>query len=124
MKRLYALDPQSPDAALFNAGANINGTTILFTASLVRSTLKSRLERAGLPSASFTGHSFRRGAAQDARDKGFSDEEIQRLGRWTSEAFRLYCTTSQADLYRLSVRFQRSNPPFARSFDGYTPPLS
>jgi integrase len=115
LRRLFELDPQPPGAPLFNAGIDAHGTTTPFTASLARKNLSLRLVKAGIPPAQYTGHSFRRGAAQDAMDKGFSDEEIQRLGRWTSEAFRLYCTTSQEDLFRLSVRFQRTNPPFTQT---------
>ena len=38
----------------------------------------------------YTGHSFRRGAATSARLAGLSEEEIQLLGRWRSNSYRLY----------------------------------
>ena len=54
---------------------------------------------------SYTGHSFRKGAAQHASDNGMLDHHIQELGRWTSRAFQLYFETSVSLLYTLSIRF-------------------
>jgi hypothetical protein len=36
------------------------------------------------------GHSFRIGAATAAAIQGASDEDIQRMGRWKSQAFKRY----------------------------------
>ena len=44
----------------------------------------------GLDASRYKGHSFRIGAASHAADKGFSDAQIRTLGRWKSEAFRIY----------------------------------
>ena len=44
----------------------------------------------GLPLDSFTGHSFRIGAATSAALAGLPDSLIQTLGRWHSSAFRAY----------------------------------
>ena len=38
----------------------------------------------------YSGHSFRLGAAQQAANTNFTLEDIQELGRWRSQAFRLY----------------------------------
>jgi hypothetical protein len=105
MQRLLTIDPQPPSAPLFTAAGGA-----AFSAAYIRKALKSRLLRENIPSSNYTGHSFRKGAAQHATDNGFTDEEIQRLGRWTSEAFRLYRTTSQVDAFRLSQRFQIGTP--------------
>lgn len=48
------------------------------------------LSRLGLPPTEFSTHSFRIGAATAAHGMGFSDEELQRLGRWDSFRFSLY----------------------------------
>lgn len=40
------------------------------------------------------GHSFRIGAATLAKSKGISDEQIQLLGRWKSNAYRKYIRIS------------------------------
>ena len=114
LQRLFSLDPQAPSAPLFTAPGGA-----AFSSAYAKKTLKSRLTQYGIPNSQLTGHSFRRGTAQHALDSGFADEEIQRLGRWSSEAFRLYCSTSQHDAFRLSQRFQLGvptpfSPPLAR----------
>ena len=44
----------------------------------------------GLDPSRYKGHSFRIGAASLAADNGFSDAQIRTLGRWKSDAFKLY----------------------------------
>ena len=44
----------------------------------------------GLDTSRYKGHSFRIGAACHAADKGFSDAQIRALGRWKSDAFKVY----------------------------------
>ena len=44
----------------------------------------------GLPLQCYTAHSFRIGAATSAAMAGFSDSQIQLMGRWTSLAYRRY----------------------------------
>lgn len=58
--------------------------------SYFRSTLKSSLHLAGYPSATYKSHSFRIGAATVAASRGYSDGQIQRMGRWSSQAFKKY----------------------------------
>lgn len=38
----------------------------------------------------FTGHSFRRGAAQHAHDMGIDKGDIQKLGRWAGDSVDQY----------------------------------
>ena len=40
-----------------------------------------------------TSHSFRRGLATFMAKQGYSDEDIMKVGRWHSEAFKRYITT-------------------------------
>ena len=54
----------------------------------------------------YSGHSPRRGAAQHAADNGILEYDIQRLGRWSSEAFKGYSHISQAYKFHLNRRFQ------------------
>ncbi|KAH7114623.1 hypothetical protein EDB81DRAFT_848578 [Dactylonectria macrodidyma] len=56
------------------------------------------------------GPQFRKGAAQHAHDSGILDDQIQMLGRWTSEAFRVYFTTNASVLYKLNHQFQTGSP--------------
>ena len=69
--------------------------------------LKKRIALAGLSESDFSGHSFRKRAAQHAADNGILDESIQRLGRWTSNAFKLYFTTTLETLLNLNLSFQK-----------------
>lgn len=55
------------------------------------SILNKSLQSLGIKdSSAFRTHSFRIGAASDLFEKGKSENEIMRLGRWKSNAFRCY----------------------------------
>ena len=45
---------------------------------------------AGLSSADYSWHSFRRGAAVFAFELGLADSAVQLLGDWSSSAFKRY----------------------------------
>ena len=44
----------------------------------------------GLDTSRYKSHSFRIGAACYAAEQGFSDSQIRKLGRWNSDAFKVY----------------------------------
>ena len=48
----------------------------------------------GLDTSRYKGHSFRIGAACHAAEQGFFSAQIQRLGCWKSDAFKLYVNRS------------------------------
>ncbi|XP_073672411.1 uncharacterized protein, partial [Paramisgurnus dabryanus] len=52
--------------------------------------LKQIIALSGLPVEHFSSHSFRIGAATTAAQKGLSQNQIQALGRWSSDAFKSY----------------------------------
>ena len=52
--------------------------------------LQQALNFCGLDSTKYKSHSFRIGAASLAAEKGLSDAQIHHLGRWKSDAFKLY----------------------------------
>lgn len=56
--------------------------------------LRRSLIFCGLDSARYKSHSFRIGAASYAAEQGLSDAQIRALGRWKSEAFKLYIRPS------------------------------
>ncbi|XP_050969662.1 uncharacterized protein LOC127167578 [Labeo rohita] len=60
--------------------------------------LKSVLQSSGIPAEKFSSHSFRIGAATSAAQKGLSKQQIQTLGRWSSEAFQSYIRTNQSHI--------------------------
>jgi len=64
--------------------------------------LKECLLKAGYNPSNFSGQSFHRGATSSAAAIGFNDHEIQQLGRWRSDSYKLYIDSSQAQLLSLS----------------------
>jgi hypothetical protein len=104
---LWATDPQPHNAPLFSFSGQP------FTKDRVQQCLTNRLRAKGFDPKHYTLHSFRKGAAQHAKDSGMRDDQIQALGRWTSQAFRVYFKTSAATLYAYQIQFQTGRPlPF------------
>jgi hypothetical protein len=58
--------------------------------SFVSNHLKNSIQFIGLNPALYKGHSFRIGAATQAARLGFSENCIQKMGRWNSDALRRY----------------------------------
>jgi hypothetical protein len=105
LRKLLLLDPQQTNAPLFS----FHGRP--FSRNNFLAALSTKLRMLGLQTEGYLGHSFRKGAAQHAHDSGILDDQIQILGRWTSEAFRVYFTTNAAVLYKLNRQFQTGSPP-------------
>ncbi|TVY48206.1 hypothetical protein LOCC1_G001875 [Lachnellula occidentalis] len=100
LKSLFKLDPQSPRSPLLRTAKGA------FSRHFYISTLRSRLRNASHEDFKrFSGHSPRRGATQQAADFGMPNEDIQRLGRWSSDAFKGYFDYSYTHKYYLSHRF-------------------
>lgn len=72
-----------------------------FTRSWFLGQLRSLLLKAGINPEGFNGHSFRKGAAHSAAAAGMSGDEIKTLGRWKSDAYKLY--TGHDDVRRLKL---------------------
>lgn len=64
----------------------------------LRLALNSTLSAAGIDPTFYKGHSFRIGAATTAAAQGIQDSLIQKLGRWSSNAFTLYIRTPEHEL--------------------------
>lgn len=109
LRILFERDPQPPNAPLFRLVGKA------FSRENVISILRDRLTASGIDDTGYSGHSFRRGAAQHASDKGVLDEHIQILGRWISQSFQLYFSTSKAKLYSLNRQFQTGCRPAVAS---------
>lgn len=52
----------------------------------------------------FSGFSFRRGGAQSLRDAGVPDHLIQAIGRWASDAYKVYLSTAPRHIAALAQR--------------------
>lgn len=101
LRRLFLMDPQPAYAPLFR----LNSCSL--SRQSIVAVLRKRLIQAGITETGFSGHNFRKGAAQHAADHGMLDENIQILGRWTSNSFQLYFRTPPAALYDLNLCFQK-----------------
>jgi hypothetical protein len=55
--------------------------------------VKHILDKLGLSSEKYNGHSFRSGAATSAHKARFEDHLIQTLGRWSSDCYTRYIHT-------------------------------
>ena len=100
LRSLLYLDPQAPNAPLFNLRQGA------FTRDKYVKGIRDGLSRLGVANPHlYAGHSFRRGAAQHASDNGILDEDIQRLGRWTSDAFKGYFSISLKHKFLLARPF-------------------
>ena len=60
--------------------------------------VRSALDRIGMVSSNYAGHSFRIGAATTAAQRGIQDSLIKILGRWESSAYTLYVKTPRETL--------------------------
>lgn len=99
LRSLFLRDPQPLSSPLFREGSGCALTRKSFI-----SVLKTRITQIGLDPSKYSGHSFRRGAASSAATAGYSDYEIQLLGRWRSDAYKLYLEVPAERLLHLSSR--------------------
>jgi integrase len=91
-----------------------------FTREFVTRNLRRLLTLAGVNADNYSGHSFRKGAATDARASGLTENDIMTLGRWKSQAWKVY--VAQHTEYRLHVaqRF-RNGPPAPQVLEPLAP---
>ena len=74
------------------------------TKSKFTSLFRKALSKSGIDSSSYSGHSFRIGAATTAAANGVEDSLIQTLGRWKSSAYLSYIRISPQNLAAISTR--------------------
>src|SRR5882672_2959203 len=100
LKNLFKYVPRPPEAPLFSQDGDAPLSRGQFIVQV-----KSNLARAGFYTSKFSGHSFCRGVASSAAVVGFNDYEIQQLGRWRSDSYKLYMDGSQSRVLSLSARW-------------------
>ncbi len=82
-----------PSDPLFTDDSNCPATRFWF-----QKHLKAVLHLSGTAAGNFSSHSFRIGAATTAAHKGLSQQQIQELGRWSSEAFKSYIRLNRSHI--------------------------
>ena len=71
--------------------------------------VKKALNRAGIKSTHFSGHSFRSGAATTAAAMGIGDATIKMLGHWNSSVYQVYIKTPRAHLAKVASALAGAN---------------
>jgi hypothetical protein len=99
LRHLFRIDSQSVNVSLFRL-------EIIFIKSIVIVILRKRLIKIKIKESSYSDHSFRRETIQHAVDHDMLNENIQKLSRWTLNAFQLYFQTSFESLFNLNLNFQ------------------
>ncbi len=118
LNSLFTRFPKANNQPLF---ANQVGT---FSRNYVTKKLQEEVRVLGYE-WNYTSHSFRRGAATSARLAGLSEDEVQLLGRWKSNCYRLYIETHPDWIHNASRRHQlSSNTRLPRSFPQNSLPSS
>lgn len=73
------------------------------------SNLQAALKQTGWDDSKYNGHSFRIGAATTAAQQGLEDSLIQTLGRWRSDAYKIYIKLPRAQLASVSQTLARGH---------------
>lgn len=115
LSNLFTHFPQPLSTPLFHSAAGP------FTREYLSARLQSDIKNLGIK-GNFSGHSFRRGAATTAARNGLPKEDIQQLGRWKSDAYKLYIEPSSDQAHDTSLRFQRLHHPSAPTSPAGTAP--
>jgi len=100
LQSLLERGPQPESAPLFRL---TNGA---FTRDTVIKELENKLLREGVSPDGYRGHSFRKGPAQEAHNNGLTQEKIQTLDRWSSDAVQPYYKTNRKRVIQLQKQFQ------------------
>ena len=77
-------------------------TGLPLTRAYLVTNLQAALRQIGMDVMMYTGHSFRIGAATTAAQRGLEDSLIQTLGRWRSDAYKLYIKLPRTQLAGVS----------------------
>lgn len=93
LQKLLLLDPRGP-----------------FSCNDFLATLSTMSRALDLQTDGYSGYNFRKGAARHVHDSGILDDQIQVLGRWTSENFRVHFTTNALVFYKLNHQFHTDSP--------------
>ena len=85
----------------------IRSSGVPLTRTFLVSELKVALRSLKVDESLYNGHSFRIGAATTAAQQGLQDSLIQTLGRWRSEAYKIYIKLPREQLAAVSRTLAR-----------------
>src|SRR5579871_653565 len=97
LRRIFDRYPLPVDRPLFNKQLGA------FNRTWLESAIRRTILHAGSNPTIFSGHSFRRGAANSAVSAGIPKDEIKELGRWKSNAVDRYLTESSSQKLRFAT---------------------
>ena len=102
LQLLFQKYPRSDTEPLFSR------TLGPFNKQWIAEKLTSTLLKAGHDPTTYSGHSFRRGAANSAIAAGIPIDDVKKMGRWKSNAVEKYLTQASADtlLFAANKRLQ------------------
>lgn len=106
LQALYRSTPLPATAPLF---AFADGSPLTRDKSI--QTVRKYLALVGLDPSKYAGHSWRPGAATAAKMAGFQEDDIQLLGRWKSNAFKLYFDLPPVHILRVNASLHWASPP-------------
>lgn len=86
----FGIDQRHPSSPLFPAYPWVSTCTSGISHKSFAHRFRQLLDRAGLPPAGYTGHSFRSGGATDLYNGQCRPHTIRLQGRWLSEAIWIY----------------------------------
>ncbi|KNZ79495.1 hypothetical protein J132_09578, partial [Termitomyces sp. J132] len=99
LHNLFLVDQKPHDAPLFT---NLDGSPL--SHNMFISLLKQHLLHCNIDPMHFSGHSFCWGVATAAAAVGYTEHKIQLLGRWRSDAYKVYIDVLQECMLSLSSR--------------------
>ena len=104
MRRFLKCRISSPSAPLFTFPDGF-----FLTPRQVSNMLKKILQQAGFDPTSYSSHSLRIGAATSAAASGLPDHLVQKLGHWTSNAYKSYICPQPGFFHASTVTISRDH---------------
>ena len=97
LQTLFQKHPEPSTAPLFSRALGP------FNKRWLTDNINISLLHAGYDPTTYSGHSFRRGAANSAVEAGISRDDIKKMGRWKSDAVDRYLTQSSTNAQLFDV---------------------
>jgi integrase len=106
-RRYVAAVPADPQDSAFVYHDTAGKLVSLDHASLVTG-MKQLMAKIGVPAASISGHSLRRGGATYAYQSGVDGRSIKAQGDWSSECWMIYCDLGMSQKLGITLAMHKS----------------